>query len=138
MPIRVDRHISADSLVNVYSNAYFYRLLECLYEEFPTTLAVVGSDNFSALTRGYCRYGRLRSPRYLSRAISARVHFQSFAWPGVGPFITDLAKLERTILEVFHAPAAPALSDECMRAIPPRQWSSTKLEIHPAVKHLAY
>jgi hypothetical protein len=40
-PTRADRRMSVDNRVNVYSDAYFYRLLECLYEEFPTTLAVV-------------------------------------------------------------------------------------------------
>jgi hypothetical protein len=134
--IRDGRRMSADSRVNVYANAYFYRLLECLYEEFPATLAVVGSDNFSALIRGYLLSWPPTEPSifYAGRYLPEFISNHSLA--GRWPFITDLTKLERTILEVFHSADAPPLSDECMRAIPPRQWCSTKLETHPAVRIL--
>lgn len=136
MLIRDGRRMSADSRVNVYANAYFYRLLECLYEEFPATLAVVGSDNFSALIRGYLLSWPPTEPSifYAGRYLPEFISNHSLA--GRWPFITDLTKLERTILEVFHSADAPPLSDECMRAIPPRQWCSTKLETHPAVRIL--
>jgi hypothetical protein len=134
--IRAGGHMSPESRVNVYANAYFYRLFECLYEEFPATLSIVGSDNFSALIRDYLLVWPPTEPSifYAGRYLPEFIWNHSLA--GRWPFITDLAKLERTILEVFHAADAPALSDECMRAIPPLQWSSTKLETHPAVQIL--
>jgi hypothetical protein len=48
-----DSRLSASERMTIYANAYFYRLLDCLYEEFPATSAVVGSDNFVALVRDY-------------------------------------------------------------------------------------
>src|SRR5260370_20294575 len=51
--VRGDQRLSAIERVNIYAKAYFYRLLDCLYEEFPATFAVVGSDNFAALVRDY-------------------------------------------------------------------------------------
>jgi hypothetical protein len=51
--VRGDQRLSAIERVNIYADAYFYRLLDCLYEEFPATFAVVGSDNFAALVRDY-------------------------------------------------------------------------------------
>ena len=50
------------------------------------------------------------------------------------PFIAELARLERAILDVFHAADAPALSVEGLRMIPPQQWPELKLRAHPAVK----
>jgi hypothetical protein len=129
MLIRADR-------INVYVNAYFYRLLECLCEEFPATLAVVGSDDFSALIRGYLLVWPPTEPSIFYAGQYLPVFICNHSLAGRWPFISDLAKLERTILEVFHAADAPALSDECMRAIPPQQWSSIKLETHPAVQIL--
>lgn len=134
--IRADRHMSADSRVNVYANAYFHRLLECLSEEFPATLAVADSDNFSTLIRDYLLVWPPTEPSifYAGRCLPKFICHHSLA--GRWPFLWELATLERTILEVFHAPAAPTLSYECMRQIPPRQWSAIKLKTAPAVQIL--
>jgi hypothetical protein len=50
------------------------------------------------------------------------------------PFITELARLERAILDVFHAADAPTLSVEGLRMIPPQRWPGLELRAHPAVK----
>jgi Putative DNA-binding domain len=34
-----DERLSALERMDIYANAYFYRLLDCLNEEFPATLA---------------------------------------------------------------------------------------------------
>ena len=52
------------------------------------------------------------------------------------PFISELTRLERAILDVFHAADAITLSDAAMRAIPSQQWSTTRLKTHPAVEIL--
>jgi hypothetical protein len=49
--IRSDQRLAAIERINIYVNAYFYRLLECLKEEFPATLAVIGANDFAGLVR---------------------------------------------------------------------------------------
>src|SRR5579862_7702349 len=39
--------------LEVYANAYYARLLECLREEFPALLHAVGEEVFDGLTFGY-------------------------------------------------------------------------------------
>ena len=39
--------------LEIYANAYFYRILDCLKEDFPATLATLGADNFHNLVTGY-------------------------------------------------------------------------------------
>jgi Putative DNA-binding domain len=51
--IRSGQRLAAIERINIYVNAYFYRLLECLKEEYPATLAVVGSADFAGLARDY-------------------------------------------------------------------------------------
>ena len=48
-----DERLSAVERVDIYANAYFYRLLDCLSEDFPATLVVLGADNFAALVKEY-------------------------------------------------------------------------------------
>jgi hypothetical protein len=119
--VRGDSRLCAIDRVNIYANAYFYRLLDCLHEEFPATIAVVGPDNFVALVQDYLLACPPSEPsifyagRYLYGFL--RNHPLTERWP----FVTELARLERTILDVFHAADATTLSDEAMRAIPSQQ-----------------
>src|SRR5271156_3125273 len=105
--VRGDRCVSAIDRVNIYANAYFHRLLDCLNEEFPATLAVMGPDNFAALGRDYLVQYPPSEPsivhagRYLATFL--RNHRLARQWP----FIAELARLERAILDVFHARDVP-------------------------------
>jgi hypothetical protein len=68
--------------------------------------------------------------RYLAEFL--RNHSLAECWP----FIAELASLERATLETFHAPGAPTLTDEAMRAIPAQQWPTIELRSHPGVEIL--
>src|ERR1700758_3580906 len=48
-----DERLGAAERIGIYADAYFYRLLECLGEDFPATLAVLKTDNFATLVKGY-------------------------------------------------------------------------------------
>ena len=134
--IRSNRGLRGGQRIDLYANAYFYRLLECLKEEYPAILAVIGADHFASLIREYLTRWPPTEPsifyagRYLPEFLRNYILVQ---WR---PFIAELARLERVTLEVFHAPQAPLLSDETMRAIPPQKWPATELRLHPGVEIL--
>jgi hypothetical protein len=134
VPVLGDERLSALERIDIYADAYFYRLLDCLNEEFLATLAVVGPDNFAALARDYLLHYPPSEPsiihagRYLATFL--RNHRLVHQWP----FIAELARLERAILDVFHARDAPALGVEALRTLPSHQWPELKLRAHPAVE----
>jgi hypothetical protein len=129
-----DGHLSAVERIDIHPNAYFYRLLDCLTEEFPATMAVAGDENFAALVREYLlKYpptepSILYAGRYLADFLSD--HPFGERWP----FIAELAGLERAILDVFHAADAPALRADALRAVPSQHWPALELRTHPTVK----
>ena len=129
-----DERLGALERIDIYANAYFHRLLDCLNEEFPATLAVMGPDNFAALGRDYLvqyppsQPSIVHAGRYLATFL--RNHRLARQWP----FIAELARLERAILDVFHARDVPALGVEALRKIPSQQWPELKLRTHPAVE----
>ncbi len=45
--------LGARKRVEIYANAYFHRLLDCLKEDYPVTLAVIGEDAFRSLVVAY-------------------------------------------------------------------------------------
>lgn len=131
-----DERLSAIERLDIYANMYFYRLLDSMMEDFPATLAVVGADNFHNLITGYLlahppsHPSLLYAGRHLAEYLGA--HPLREKWP----FIADLARLERALIEVFHGPDAPALEANELRAIAVPDWPALELRTHPALQLL--
>ncbi len=123
-----DERLSALERIDIYADAYFYRLLDCLNEEFPATLAVVGPDNFAALARDYLLHYPPSEPSIIHAGRYLATFLRNHR------LIAELARLERVILDVFHARDAPALGVEAIRTLPSHQWPELKLRAHPAVE----
>jgi Putative DNA-binding domain len=132
--VRGDARVSAIDRVGIYATMYFYRLLDAIKEDFPATLRVVGEANFHNLIAGYL----IEYPPSDPSITEASRHLAEFArnssvlekWP----FIADLVRLERAILEVFLGPDARPLAAEAMRVIPAAQWPSLRITVHPALE----
>jgi hypothetical protein len=134
--IESDDRLSATERLEIYANAYFYRILDCLKEDFPATLATLGTDNFHNLITGYLIEYPPTEPSisyaggYLADFLGHhRMHAMLERWP----FIADLARLERTLIEVFHAAEAEPLSAEAMRSVVPGDWPALAMRTHPAL-----
>ncbi len=127
-----DERLDPAARLAIYANAYFYRILDCLKEDFPATLAVLGADNFHNLVTGYLIEHPPTEPsifyagRHLAEFLTT--HPLRERWP----FVAELARLERTLVEIFHAADAPALNAEAMRAIAPADWPALVIRTHPA------
>lgn len=131
-----DERLGAEQRVDIYANMYFYRLLDVLKEDFPATLKLLGADNFHNLVTGYL----LEHPPTHFSIIGAGRHLADFLRDhplrNEFPFAADLARLERALIEVFHARDAVALSAETMRAIAPADWAALRMRLHPAAQLL--
>jgi hypothetical protein len=131
--IESDDRLSAAERLEIYAEAYFYRILECLKEDFPATLATLGADNFQNLVTGYLIEYPPTEPsisyagRYLADFL--RHHPMGEQWP----FIAELARLERMLIEVFQAAEAEALSGETLGSVVPDDWPGLAMRTHPAL-----
>jgi uncharacterized protein (UPF0276 family) len=131
--IRGGPALGARERLEIYANAYFHRLFDCLMEDYPATLAVIGEGAFRTLVSAYLSehpsdstsvfgVGRLL-PEFIIRH-----HVTSDR-----PFLGELARLERTLIEVFHAADAPALEARDLQRVPAEAWPELRLSLHPAV-----
>lgn len=131
--IESDDRLSAVQRLEIYANAYFHRILDCLKEDFPATLAVLGDDNFHNLVTGYLIEYPPTEPSisFAGRHLADFLHRHPMRerWP----FIAELAYLERTLIEVFHAGEAQALNAEAMRSIALADWPALAMRTHPAL-----
>jgi len=129
-----DERLSAAERIGIYADAYFHRLLECLGEDFPTTLAVLGTDNFAALVKEYLLEHPPTEPSILYAGLYLADFLNDHPFAERWPFIADLARLERAVLDVFHAADAPVLSLETLHVVPSEEWPALKFRTHPAVE----
>ncbi len=127
-----DLRLSALRRLEIYADAYFQRLLDVMREDFPATRTVVDDDNFTGLVREYL----VRHPPTEPSVFHLGRHFPRFLADrrGVEKFVAELARLERTTIEVFHAPDADPLDAGTMRAMPPERWPALVLRTHPALR----
>lgn len=122
--------------LDIYAQMYCARLLDALLEDFPRIAAIVGEDRFRDLGRAYLRHHPSTQPslKYLS------VHFAEFlATQTVGtslPFLCDLARLERTRVDVFGAPDGDVLRLDDLQNLPPEAWATVRFRVIPALTTL--
>jgi hypothetical protein len=134
--IRPSHALSSIQRLEVYGNAYYARLIECLAAEFPATRQFVGEEAFSGFVFEYLQQypstsytlGELGAgfPQYLAEARPLRESDK----PDWADFLIDLATLERTYSDVFDGPGEerqPLLTPGRLREIPPPQWEQLRL-----------
>jgi hypothetical protein len=117
--VRRSRRLTAEQRLEIYANAYYARLLECLRDTFPVLAQVLGAEVFDSFafdylqrypSRSYTLYRLAESfPRFLDETRPDQqpgpgaAGAAGAAWPD---FLIDLATLELAIAEVFDGPGA--------------------------------
>ena len=130
--------------LEVYGNAYFARLMECMGEFFPATVHALGRELFDQFAWEYLnRYpsqsytlGRL-ADRFLIFLEETRDEFEERSQQtdedGVSwsDFYIDLARLEWTIEQVFDGPGVEKeslLSTEELAKVGAERWPAARLQ----------
>jgi Putative DNA-binding domain len=117
--VRRSRRLTAEQRLEIYANAYYARLLECLRDTFPVLAQVLGAEVFDSFafdylqrypSRSYTLYRLAESfPRFLDETRPDQPPAAGAAGPA-GPawpdFLIDLATFELAIAEVFDGPGA--------------------------------
>jgi len=134
--VRGDQRLSALARVDVYADMYFYRIRDCLAEDFSAVRAVLGEAAFHNLVTDYLiayppshfslRYAGQHLPGFLDGYPGAR------QWP----FASALAALEWSILDAFDAPDAEPLDASMLREVPEAHWPQLRFRLTPSLRIL--
>ncbi len=130
--------LSATERVEIYADSYFWRLIDIMAEEYPTTRHVIGVERFAELCRAYvtahpstswtlcdltCKF-----PAYLADEAEQVPHRE---------VVVDLARIERAMEDVFDAPARTPVTVDELLAIPQEHWPEARFEMIPALELIA-
>lgn len=129
------RHLDAVSCMEIYANAYFYRIRDALAEVFPLVRHLLGAEAFHDLVTDYLWMAPPRRPD-LSRAgdrLPAFLH--AFArCRRDPPYVPAFARCEWAELEALVAPdASPARPDD-LAGRSATNLLGTCLSWHPSVR----
>ena len=127
-----DERLSALERLDVYANMYFFRLLDCLGEDFPAVRAVLGHERFHALVADYLALHPSEHPsvRRLGRALGDFLA----SHPALDvPWLADLACFEWALLEAFDAADAEPLGVERLQRMAAESWPALRLGLTPSL-----
>jgi hypothetical protein len=120
--------------LEIYADMYFYRLRDCLQEDFPAVRAVVGEPWFHNLMTDYllahppAHFSLRQAGRQLPGFIES--HPVSSRWP----FLGQLATLEWAMLDAFDAADAVPLEFAALQAVPPDDWPQLRFRLVPSLQ----
>jgi len=134
--IRGDERVDAVERLDIYASMYFFRLLDCLAEDFPRVVEAIGRDRFHNLVTDYLLAHPSASPslRLLGRQLPEFAKAHEIA--GEFPYVADLARLDWARVDVFDAPDVPALTREALASLPGDRAGDVRFKLIPGFRLL--
>jgi hypothetical protein len=131
-----DERLSSFDRLDIYANMYFFRLLDCLKEDYPCLLEAIGPDRFHNLITDYLLAHPSSHPslRFVGRPLPGFLarHALERECPG----LADLVRLEWARSDIFDARDARPLTRADLAAMPQDEAGDVHLVLIPACRLL--
>lgn len=118
----------------VYRNNVIVSLVEALKAGFPAVCRLLGEDCFRAVARVYAAREPPRSPIMLAYGASFPDFLAHFEPLAAFSYLPDVARIERSWLEAYHAEEATVLDPTALVDIPAQQAGAIRLTLHPSLR----
>ncbi len=109
--IKANERLTSVERLEIYNRQYWYRLIDCFYEDFPGLRTLLGDRTFSAMTEAYLHRHRSRSftLRNLGQDLEKFLEEEPH-WTEKQPVLArDLVRLEWAHIVAFDGEALPPL-----------------------------
>jgi hypothetical protein len=135
--VRSDERLGAEDRLDVYANAYFYRIHDVLAADCPLLAEALGEEGFHDLVTSYLAVHPSRHPslRYIGDRLPdfLRGHDAARSLREGCPWSPDLAVFEQACETVFDAADTHAATHDDLAALPPEDWDGLVLRLRPSV-----
>jgi hypothetical protein len=132
--IKPNDRLTAFERLEIYNRQYWFRVRDCLYEDFPGLRAVVGETRFARLAEAYLEKHPSRSftLRNLGRSLAPFLQSHPSLTRPYSAMAVDMVRLEWAFIEAFDGEELPALSLTTSQAK-----STIQLRLQPYLSLLA-
>jgi hypothetical protein len=129
---------SADAArrMDVYAEMYFFRLRDCLAEDFPVLFEIIGARRFHNLVTDYLLAHPPEHPSIRHAGGRMPVFLQQHPLVATFPFAADLAAFEWARGEVFDAEDPQPMNGAELARIPAETWPRLCLRVIAACRLL--
>ncbi len=135
-----DERLAALDRLDVYANAYFYRIHDVLAEDYTTLAQALGETAFHDLVTSYLTVHPSKHPslRWIGAQLPGFLarHPAALSFRASCPFAPDLAAFEWACETVFDAADTPPMCREDLETLPAEQWDSHPIRLRPSVRIL--
>ncbi len=137
--VEPSKSLSAAERLEIYAGMYYCRLVDVLVEDYKTVRHVLGPDRFAEIATAYvdAHPSTHYSLSMLGRAYPEYLRDEAPDVPD-RQFVFEVARLERSVEEVFDAPRAPALEVDALLAVPQDRWAELRFRMAPALRLHAF
>lgn len=128
--------VPAEVRLDIYANAYRYRLIEALQETFPALHTLMGDEDFFGLGSQYLDH--YPSNHFSLRYFGHQLHDflkQNEQWR-TQPLLTEMAQFEWLLRAAFDAADTESLTLEALQSINPEQWPELGFRFHPSLQRI--
>ena len=130
--IKSNDRLTSLKRIEIYNRQYWFRLLDCLYDDFPGMRAVLGDECFHQLSIAYLT--KHQSTSYSLRNLGSRIPdfvSQNPIWSGKRYQVAvDMANFEWAQVVAFDGPAWKVLNPETLLRADP---TTIKLQLQPYI-----
>ena len=131
--VRGNARESAETMFDVYRNAYWSRLADALGNDFAGLKALMGESGFGGMARAYVAKHPSQHPsiRWAGRKLA---EFLATEMPyKADPWLADMARFDWALSFAFDAPDAPVATLADLAGVPPEFWAGIRLGFHPTL-----
>jgi len=137
--IKPNDRLSSYERLEIYNRQYWFRLVDCMYEDFPGLLAAIGQKKFDSLITEYltCHPSSSYSLRNLGSRLVEFIESEPQLVAPHEQLALDIAQIEWAWITAFDGEAKPALKQDDIKGRDP---DSLTLALQPYVTllELAY
>jgi hypothetical protein len=127
----------AERRYDVYRNNVTVSLIDALASIFPAVQRITGPDFFRAMARFHIRETPPQSPLLFEYGKDFPGFIERYEHAQDMPWLADVARIERSWLDSYHAADAPALDAQVLTAIPHEKLGDVRFKPHPATRTIS-
>ena len=120
--------------LDIYSNAYRFRLIDALAETFPAVHTLMGDEFFHQTALAYIAHypSQHFSLRYFGDQLSAFLR----GYEVETPIYAEMAELEWALRDSFDSADLAPITLQALQTIAPERWEGVHFKFHPSVQCL--
>ncbi len=125
---------SKQERLQIYHEAYRLRLIDALRNDYPAIEAYLGDEEFITLATEFIAEYPSHHPslRWLGEKLSNFLRHHMHWKEHIE--VVELAEFEWRQVMTFDAADTPLTTIDELRSLPPEQWMTLKLELHPSLQ----